>query len=419
MNVLVEGNLIKQVGENVKGRDDAKIIDGDGRTLMPGLIDSHVHLTHMILTGGLSEWESATWEEIGGIASASAREFIMSGFTTVRDMGGMGTGFKRVIDRGDLAGPRIYAAGAYISQTAGHADLRLRSQPNAAQVGRQMSNLERLRITRLADGVPEVLNATRENFADGAAYIKIMAGGGVTSEKDPLHTLQYTAPEILAAVESAANWDTYVAVHIYQANGIKRALKLGVKSIDHGHFIDEEAMAMIKEKDAFLSTNLAAFSDEVMKHPVYGDPTGPQYAKAIQFPDARDNFVALANKHKPRMVFNTDVVLSNRVTGRAIRDFSMYLHAKWFGNFEALKALTSVPGLLAQLTGKNNPYPGNLGVIEKGAFADIILVDGNPLKEMSVLGANPKMFDAKPRGETIETIPFIMKDGEIYKNTLK
>jgi imidazolonepropionase-like amidohydrolase len=373
----------------------------------------------MILTGGLSAWESATWEEIGGIASASAREFIMSGFTTVRDMGGMGTGFKRVIDRGDLAGPRIYAAGAYISQTAGHADLRLRSQPNAAQVGRQMSNLERLRITRLADGVPEVLNATRENFADGAAYIKIMAGGGVTSEKDPLHTLQYTAPEILAAVESAANWDTYVAVHIYQANGIKRALKLGVKSIDHGHFIDEEAMAMIKERDAFLSTNLAAFSDEVMKHPVYGDPAGPQYAKAIQFPDARDNFLALARKHKPRMVFNTDVVLSDRVTGRAIRDFSMYLHAKWFGNFEALKALTSVPGQLAQLTGKNNPYPGKLGVIEEGAFADIILVDGNPLKAMSVLGANPEMFDAKPRGETIETIPFIMKDGQIYKNTLK
>ncbi len=155
MNVLVEGNLIKNVGKNVRGRDDAKTIDGGGRTLMPGLIDSHVHLTHMILTGGLSEWESATWEEIGGIASASAREFIMSGFTTVRDMGGMGTGFKRVIDRGDLAGPRIYAAGTYISQTAGHADLRLRSQPNAAQVGRQMSNLERLRITRLADGVPE------------------------------------------------------------------------------------------------------------------------------------------------------------------------------------------------------------------------------------------------------------------------
>jgi imidazolonepropionase-like amidohydrolase len=379
MSVLVEGNLIKQVGKDVKARDDAKSIDGGGRTLMPGLIDSHVHLTHMILTGGLSEWESATWEEIGGIASASAREFIMSGFTTVRDMGGMGTGFKRVIDRGDLAGPRIYAAGAYISQTAGHADLRLRSQPNAAQVGRQMSNLERLRITRLADGVPEVLNATRENFADGAAYIKIMAGGGVTSAKDPLHTLQYTPAEISAAVESAANWDTYVAVHIYQANGIKRALK----------------------------------------HPVYGDPTGPQYPKMLQFDKARDPFLTLARKHKPKMVFNSDVVLSDRFVGRATRDFQMYLHAEWFGNFEALKALTSVPGQLAQLTGKNNPYPGKLGVIENGAFADIILVDGNPLEDMSVLGANSELFDAKPRGETIETIPFIMKDGNIYKNTLE
>jgi imidazolonepropionase-like amidohydrolase len=418
MSVLIEGNLIKRIAQGEIEAVGAAVIDGGGRTLMPGLIDSHVHLTHMILTSGLSGFEGATWEELGGIAAASAREFIMSGFTTVRDMGGMGTGLKRVIDRGDLAGPRIYAAGSYISQTAGHGDLRLRSTPNASRFGMQMSSLERLRIIRLADGVPEVLNATRENFADGAAYIKIMAGGGVTSEKDPLHTLQYTPPEILAAVESAANWDTYVAVHIYQANGIKRALKLGVKCIDHGHFIDEEAMAMIKEKGAFLSTNFAAFSDEALRHPVYGDPTGPQYPKMLQFDKARDTFLALARKHKPKMVFNSDVVLSDRFVGRANRDFQMYLHAEWFGNFEALKSLTSVPGQLAQLTGKNNPYPGKLGVIEEGAYADIILVDGNPLTDMSVLGANPELFDAKPRGETIESIRVIMKDGKIYKNTL-
>ena len=418
MSVLVEGNLIKKVAKGKIDADGAKVIDGGGRTLMPGLIDSHVHLTHMIMPGGLTGWEASTWEEMGAATAAAAREFLMSGFTTVRDMGGMGGGFKRVIDRGDLIGPRIYPAGAYISQTAGHGDLRLRSQLNPAQTGRQMSNLELLRITRLADGVPEVLNATRENFANGAVYIKIMAGGGVTSEKDPLHTLQYTAEEISAAVESAANWDTYVAVHIYQADGIKRALNLGVKSIDHGHFIDDEAMRLIKDKGAFLSTNLAAFSEEALKHPVYGDPTGPQYPKMIQFPAKRDAFLELARKHKPKMVFNTDIVLSDLATARAGRDNSMYLHAEWLGNFEALKAMTSVPGELAQLTGKANPYPGKLGVIEEGAYADILLVDGNPLQDVAVLGANPKMFDVAARSETIDTIRVIMKDGKVYKNTL-
>jgi imidazolonepropionase-like amidohydrolase len=419
MSVLVEGNLIKKVAKgDIEAGADATVIDGGGRTLMPGLIDSHVHLTHMILEGGLTAWEAATWEEIGAITAAAAREFLMSGFTTVRDMGGMGGGFKRVIDRDDLVGPRIYPAGAYISQTSGHGDLRLSSQLNPAQAGRQMSNLEQLRITRLADGVPAVLNATRENFATGAAYIKIMAGGGVTSAKDPLHTLQYTPEEISAAVESAANWDTYVAVHIYQADGIKRAINLGVKSIDHGHFIDEDGMRLLKEKGAFLSTNLGAFSDEPLKHPVYGDPTGPQYPKVIQFPKARDKFLNLAKTFQPKMVFNSDIVLSDKLSGRAGRDYQMYLHAKWFGPFEALRALTSVPGQLARLTGKNNPYPGQLGVVEDGAYADILLVDGNPLEDISVLGANSEWFDAKPRGESIETIRLIMKDGVIYKNTL-
>ena len=282
-----------------------------------------------------------------------------------------------------------------------------------------MSNLEQLRIIRLADGVPEVLNAARENFANGAVFLKFMAGGGVTSAKDPLHTLQYTADEISAVVESATNWDTYATTHVYQANGIKRALELGVKCIDHGHFADDAAMKMIKEKDAFLSTNLVSFSDEVLKHPVYGDPTGPQYAKVIQFASEKDKFIGLIKKHRPKMVFNTDVVLSDLATARAVRDNSMYLHAEWFGNFEALKAMTSVAGQLAQLTGKANPYPGKLGVIEPGAYADILLVDGNPLEDMSVLGAHPKIFDiAEPRGESIETIRIIMKDGEIYKNTL-
>ena len=405
--------VVDEKGKTTPKQVEVNVVDGGGMTLMPGLIDSHVHLTHMLIPGGLEGWEAATWEEIGAFTSAAAREYIMSGFTTVRDMGGMGTGFKRVIDRGDLVGPRIYSAGAYISQTSGHGDLRLRSQLTTP------TNLERLRVMRRADGVEDITRAVRENFAEGAAYIKMMVGGGVTSAKDPLHTLQYTPAEIRAAVENATNWDTYIAVHVYQDAHIKRALELGVRCIDHGQFIEDETMAFLVNRQAFLSTNLGAFSDELMKHPVYGDPNGPQYAKAIQFPQARERFIRLVKKYKPKLVFNTDIVLSDMNTSRASRDHSMYLQGEYFGNFEALKALTSTAGELAAATGQNNPYPGKLGVVEEGALADLILVDGNPLEDLTVLGANPKWFDAEPRGESIETIRLIMKDGKIFKNSLK
>jgi imidazolonepropionase-like amidohydrolase len=392
-------NITDADGEKQTKKVKVHVVDGSGRTLMPGLIDSHVHLTHMLVPGGLEGWEAATWEELGGMSAAAAREFLMSGFTTVRDMGGMGTGFKRVIDRGDLAGPRIYSAGAYISQTSGHGDLRLRSQVNVK------SNLETLRLIRRADGVPEMTKAVRENFAEGAAYIKIMVGGGVTSAKDPLHTLQFTPAEIRAAVENAANWDSYVAVHVYQAAHVKRALELGIKCIDHGHFIDKEAMELLVSRGAFLSTNFPAFSDEALKHPVYGNPKGPQYPKMIQFLSEKDPFLKLAKQYKPRMVFNTDIVLSNLATTRAMRDNAMYLHAEFMGNFEALKAMTSTGGELAALTGKNNPYPGKLGVIEPGAYADLILVDGNPLEDITVIGVT-------------DNLRIIIKDGKVYKNTL-
>ena len=405
--------VVDEQGKKTKKQVEVKVVDGGGMTLMPGLIDSHVHLTHMLMPGGLEGWEAATWEEIGAITSAAAREYIMSGFTTVRDMGGMGTGFKRVIDRGDLAGPRIYSAGAYISQTSGHGDLRLRSQLTTP------SNLERLRVIRRADGVEDVTRAVRENFAEGAAYIKMMVGGGVTSAKDPLHTLQYTPAEIRAAVENATNWDSYIAVHVYQDAHVRRALELGVRCIDHGHFIGDETMAYLVNRQCFLSTNLGSFSDELMKHPVYGDPNGPQYAKAIQFPQAREQFIRLTKKYQPKLVFNTDIVLSDMNTSRSSRDHSMYLQGEYFGNFEALKAMTSTAGELAAATGKNNPYPGKLGVVEEGALADLILVEGNPLEDLTVLGANPKWFDAAPRSETIETIRLIMKNGKIYKNTVR
>ncbi len=419
MSVLVEGNMIAQISPGSIRPGDATVIDGGGRTLMPGLIDSHVHLTHQTIEGGIPAWEAMAWDEMAGEGYRAAREFLMSGFTTVRDMGGSGPGLKRAIDRGVVPGPRVYPAGPYISQTSGHGDLRVMSAPNSQYYGMPQTNLERLGLMRLADGVPEVLLAVREALSTGSVYVKIMTGGGISSSRDPLHTLQYTDEEIQAAVEAASHFDTYVATHVYSAEGIKRLLNNGVMSIDHGQFIDEEGLELLAEKGAFLSTNLAGMTPEIRNHPVYGDASTPTGQKTLQFLEQSANFVELANRYRPKMVFQTDVVLTPTPDNRAARDHSLYLHAEWFGNFEALKAMTSVAGELAALTGLNNPYPGRLGVIEEGAYADIILVDGNPLEDLRVLGAQETLYEEEPRAtETVETIPLVMKDGVIYRNTL-
>jgi imidazolonepropionase-like amidohydrolase len=412
--VLVEGNLIKTIGdETLKANKSAIVIDGGGRTLMPGLIDSHSHL-NVEIDGGLKELEAARWDEIAAISAHAAEEWLMDGFTTIRDMGGMGNGLKRTIDKGYLRGPRIYPSGAYISQTAGHGDLLLGSQRDP-----QTSNLVRLGITILADGPVAVRAAVRKNFAEGASQIKIMMGGGISSEKGPLIFTQYTDEEVLAAVSEAASRNTYVATHIYHAEHIKRALELGVLSIEHGQFIDEPTAILLKEKGAFISPFTAGFSPESLKHPVYGKKGSPQNIKALEFQGLSKDFVRVINKVRPKLVFAVDVVFLTGDASRKNRDFEKWAFANYFGNHQALMSMTSVPGELAALTGLNNPYPGKLGVIEEGALADILLVEGNPLEDITVIGANPKYFDAKPRDLGIKTMPLIMKDGKIYKNTLK
>ncbi len=414
MSVLIEGNLIKEVKKGgIKANRLAKVIDGGGRTLMPGLIDSHGHF-NVAKDGGLKEIEAARWDEIAAISAHAAEEWLMDGITTVRDMGGMGNGLKRTIDKGLLKGPRIYPSGAYISQTSGHGDLLLGSQRDP-----QLSNLVRLGITTLADGPDAVRAAVRKNFAEGASQIKIMMGGGISSEKGPLFAPQFTDQEVRAAVEEAATRDTYVATHIYHAEHIKRALELGVLSIEHGQFIDEPTAIFLKEKGAFISPFTSGFSPESLKHTVYGKKGSPQNIKALEFQGLSKNFVKVINKVKPKLVLAIDVVNLTGNAARQNRDFEKWAFADYFGNHQALMSMTSVPGELAALTGKNNPSPGKLGVIEEGALADILIVDRNPLEDITVIGANPKYFDAEPRGQGIETIRVIMKDGKIYKNTLK
>jgi imidazolonepropionase-like amidohydrolase len=413
-NVLVEGNLIAAVGPSITLPEGTEVINGDGATLMPGLIDSHVHF-NMAIDGGLAAIEASRWDRIAAVAVSAAQEWLMDGFTTVRGMGGTGNGVKMTIDQGLLDGPRIYPSGSYISQTAGHGDILLGSQRDP-----QTSNMVRLGIAQLADGPDAVRAAVRKNFAEGASQIKIMVGGGISSEKGPLDFPQYTEEEIRAAVEEAATRDTYVAVHVYHAAHIKRALEQGVMSIEHGQFIDEPTARLLKEKGAFIAPFLSGLSPESLKHPVYGNAGSPQNIKALEFQELSKDFVEIMKKVKPKMALAVDVVNLTGLSARKNRDFEKFAFAHYFGNFEALKAMTSTAGELAALTGLNNPYPeGKLGVIEEGAYADILLVDGNPLDDITVIGANPKYFDSKDRGRgELKTMRLIMKDGVIYKNTL-
>lgn len=413
-NVLVEGNIITAVSREPLAAANARIIDGGGRTLMPGLIDSHSHFN--VNGDNLNHLEAMSWEEIGARAAAQAQDWLADGFTTVRDMGGTSSGLKKTIDSGLVDGPRMYPSGSYISQTSGHGDLTLVSQ-NFDPLRR--SNLINLGITTLADGPDAVRAAVRRNFAGGATQIKIMVGGGISSEKGPLFAPQFTDAEILAAVEEAATRDTYVATHVYQDAHVRRVLELGVKSIEHGQFISKETAQLVKEKGAFIAPFTGGITAEAFQHPAYSVPGTPQFIKGQEFQRDSGDFVAIINEVQPKMVMAVDIVFLTGAAARSARDFEKFAFSRFFGNLQTLRSMTSVPGELAALTGGSNPYPGKLGVIEEGALADLLIVDGNPLEDITMIGANEKYLDAEPREQGIETIRIIMKDGKIYKNTLE
>ncbi|MEP1354221.1 MAG: amidohydrolase family protein [Tateyamaria sp.] len=414
-NVLVEGNLIKTVSGVSIDAPSATVIDGGGRTLMPGLIDMHSHLG--VQMPGMLAVEGAHWEEIAANTVIAAERWLMDGFTTVRDAGGMsGKGVKKLVDNGSLPGPRIYPSGAILSQTSGHGDLRMLGMRNPGLSGVMDSNMERLDISHAIDGRAAVLAATRRNLKQGATQIKIMGGGGVATEYDPWHSSGYTLDEIKAAVEAASDYGTYVMSHLNQSESIQRALEAGVISIEHGFAIDGETMQMLVDKGAFLSTQLTGTSEELFKLPSL---TAENLRKLDIAREDMKNYFDIVNQYKPKQVFAIDAVLTNHIQADQQRAHEIWLFVHHFGNHAFLKAATSTAGELLQMTGDLNPYPlGPVGVIAEGAYADILLVDGNPLEDASVLGANELWYDAPPR-EGVDGIDLIMKDGVIFKNTLE
>jgi imidazolonepropionase-like amidohydrolase len=398
-NVLIKGNIITSVSSAdiaVDPNASPTIIAGGGRVLMPGLIEAHWHA--MMVAPTFATALTADMGYINLLAGREAEATLMRGFTTVRDMGGPTFGLKRAIDEGIIAGPRIYPSGAFISQTAGHGDFRQLSDiprtPNTP-----LSYPEQIGVAAIADSPDEVRLRTRENLMRGASQIKLMAGGGVSSPFGPLDTTQYTEAELHAAVEAAEDWGTYVTVHAYTPRSIKRAIDAGVLCIEHGHLLDEATAKLMAEKGIWLS--IQPFLDDEDANPVHSPM---MRARQLEVIAGTDRAYALAKKYKIKTAFGTDVLFDARLAGRQGAQLAKLV--RWYTSGEALKMATGDNGQLLALSGLRSPYPGKLGVVEEGALADLLLVDGNPVENIELISDPARNFVV------------IMKDGKIFKNSL-
>ena len=398
-NVLVRGNTIERIAAGpipAEAGATTVVIDGGGRTLMPGLIDAHWHA--MMVRPSPALLLTADVGYLNLLAGAEATDTLMRGFTTVRDMGGPTFGLKRAIDEGVVVGPRIYPSGAIISVTGGHGDFR---QPFELPrtLGAPQSRGEQLGAAMIADSPDEVRVRVREQLMMGASQIKLTAGGGVASPHSPLDVATFTAEELRAAVEAAENWGTYVTVHAYTPTSIQRAIAAGVKCIEHGHLMDEQTAKLIAEKGIWLSTQ--AFPDELADA---FPPGSSEREKAMEVFAGTDKTLALAKKYKIKTAFGTDILFSPALA--QIHGALLTKWVKWYTPAETLAMATGTNAELLALSGNRNPYPGKLGVVAEGALADLLLVDGDPIANIRLI-ENPE-----------QNLLVIMKDGRVYKNTL-
>lgn len=397
LRLLVEGSHIKLIATgDLTAPDGARVIDCGGRVMMPGLIDAHWHTMFAALS--VSALFTADVGYIFLAASAEAERTLMRGFTTVRDLGGPSFALKQAIDDGLATGPRIYPSGAMITTTGGHGDMRpLSDLPR--KPGGPLSYMERTGSANIADSADEVRLRVREQLFQGASQIKLAGGGGVASPRTTLDMFTFSEPELRAGVEVAADLNTYVAVHAYPSAQIRRAIAAGAQCIEHGHLMDEATAALIAEKDLWLSTQPFVSEDDTP--PMTYDQSRINLRQVIA---GTNTVYALAKEHKIKTAFGTDCLFSSKISER---QGLMLTHlARWYDNADILTMATSVNAALLAMSGPRNPYQGTLGVIEEGAFADLLVIDGNPFDRIELMAEPDKNF------------MIIMKDGRIYKDTL-
>lgn len=387
--VVSDGMIIEVVSGDYPGNypgESTEIIDLNGKTLMPGLIDAHVHVyAH---EANLSHNDDAPIEHRVLHARSFMEASLNRGFTTLRDAGGADHHLANALEQGLLNGPRLFYSGLALSQTGGHGDFRLleRSETCACAYGGAISTI--------ADGVDEVRKAAREQLRKGAHQIKIMASGGTASPADPIWMMQFSDEEILAAVEEASRLKTYVMAHAYTAPAIRRCIELGVRSIEHGNLIDYETACYAAEKNAFIVPTLSTYNALA----AYGEKTGwtPEGLKKVN--EVKAKGVAALEVCKSagvKMGFGSDLLGEMHVY--QYNEFT--IRSEVLSPFEILHSATAVNAELLNMEGL-------LGVISPNALADIIVVDGNPLEDFSLFQRDGGC------------ISLVMKNGVLYKNSL-
>ena len=384
-DVVVEDGRIAEVSENAAARRGATEIDLGGRTLMPGLCDAHVH----VIAATASFPLLLTWSPLytGARASELLGDMLDRGFTTVRDCGGADFGLARAVDEGLIDGPRILFAGHAISQTGGHGDMR-----GPGETWDECCCCAGLGV--IADGVPEVRRACREEIRKGAHFIKIMGSGGISSPTDRIASTQFAEEEVRAAVEEAEAAELYVAAHVYTARAANRVLRLGVRSIEHGNLIDDETMDLLHEKDAFLVPTMSTYQALAAEGVEAGMPAD-MVAKVHDVFEAGQTTAAKAHAQGVKLVFGTDLlgIMQRHQLGE------IAIRSAFQTPAETIRSATVTA---AELFGE----VGDTGEIVAGARGDLIALDGDPLADVGVL-QDPERY-----------LKLVVKGGAVHKNAL-
>ncbi len=386
--VLVEGNTIREVSATPIASPSAAVIDLKGRTLMPGLIDCHVHVVATMANLARNAAMPTSFQALKSVAVMDG--MLKRGFTSVRDASGADYGLKLAVEEGLFRAPRLFIAGKSLSQTGGHGDLRGRFDDREFCLCHARLGL----LSRVADGVDAVRKAVREELKAGADFIKIMASGGVASPTDPIDWLGYSRDEVLAIVEETDKSKTYVAAHAYTAEAIGRAVELGVRTIEHGNLVDAPTAALMAKKGAYVVPTLVTYDALANEGASLGLPP-ESVAKIENVRGAGLRSLEIFRQAGVKMAFGTDLLGEmhrHQSTEFAIRARVLPAH-------EIIASATTIAAELLRMEGK-------LGVVAPGALADLLVVDGNPLTDISVLTG---------QGERIAAI---LKDGVFVKNTL-
>lgn len=388
MHVLVEGNTIREVSDAPITAKDARVLDLAGRTLMPGLIDAHVHVYSVHLNVDHERGMPLTL--LMAHAIHRVHRMLMRGFTTVRDVAGGDWGMKTAIELGLVEGPRLFVSGRALSQTGGHGDHRYRTDETIPCACTSAFDV----MTRLADGPDQVRQLTREELRKGADHIKILVSGGVGSPHDALDHTQYSPEEIRVAVEEAAARGTYVAAHSYTSKSTRRAVECGVRTIEHGNFVDKETATFMAEKGAFMVPTLICYRESADNADAYG-LSGDVKRKLAEVNAAGLNMLEICREAGVTMGFGTD--LMGEMIAAQSKEFE--LRANVLKPMDIIRSATSVNAEILQQTGR-------LGCVAPGAFADLLVVEGDPSVDIELLN------------EDRHTISAVMKNGRFHREAI-